>query len=138
MNYANPDLSMITKITHLTLFVHDQDEALRFYTEKIGFKIHTDAKFDELRWLTLHAPEQPHVELALILATTPEEKALVGKQGAKKPFLSLETNDCWQDFERLQSLGVVMLEAPKVQPWGIAAVCLDLYENIIYMCQPNP
>jgi predicted enzyme related to lactoylglutathione lyase len=128
---------MITKITHMTLFVHDQDEALRFYTEKIGFKIHTDAKFDELRWLTLHAPEQPDFELVLFLATTDAEKAMVGKQGAQKPFLTLETNDCVKDFERLEKAGVVMLEPPKVQPWGTAAACLDLYENVIYMCQPN-
>ena len=128
---------MITKITHMTLFVHDQEEALRFYTEKIGFKIHTDVQFDELRWLTLHAPEQPDFELVLFLANAPEEKAMVGKQGGPKPFLTLETNDCMKDFERLQSLGVITLEAPKAFPWGIAASCLDLYENVIYMCQPN-
>lgn len=128
---------MITKITHLTLFVHNQEEALHFYTEKIGFKIHTDTQFGPLRWLTLHAPGQPDFELVLFLATTLEEKALVGKQGAGKPFLTLESNDCIKDIEHLEKLGVTICEKPQQQPWGIAASCLDLYGNMVYLCQPN-
>lgn len=125
---------MFTKITHITVFVTNQDDALAFY-QKLGFKMHTDASFGDIRWLTLCLPEQPDVEIALIKAEDEQELALVGKQSASKPLLSLETDNCRQDYERLLQAGVTFLEAPTERPWGIAAVMQDIYGNIIYMCQ---
>lgn len=127
---------MITKVSHLTLFVHNQDEALQFYTHNLGFKVHTDAQFGPMRWLTIHPAQQPDFEIALLLATTAEEKALVGKQAALKPFISLETTDCKADYEQLKALGVEFMDTPTEQPWGISVACKDLYGNMIYMCQP--
>lgn len=127
---------MITKVTHLTFFVHNQDEALQFYTQKLGFKLHTDAQFGPMRWLTVHPAGQPDFEIALILAETPEEKALVGKQAASKPLISLETTDCAADYEALKANGVVFVDEPTTQPWGVSVMCKDLYGNMIYMCQP--
>lgn len=127
---------MIANISHLTLFVTNQDEALKFYTEKVGFKVHTDAMFGEnFRWLTLNLPNQNDFELVLMPVETPEEKALVGKQGAKKPFFSLATTDCKADYERLTKLGVKFSQKPTEEPWGISAGFEDLYGNSIYMCQ---
>lgn len=126
---------MLSKITHLTVFVHNQDEALTFY-QKIGFAIHTDAQFGPLRWLTLCMPNQKDVEVALLLAESPEEKALVGKQGAGKPFITLESTDCLKDYEQLKKAGVTFLEAPAKQDWGVSTSCKDLYGNVIYICQP--
>src|SRR5438105_2350383 len=125
---------MITKITHLSIFVTNQDEALQFY-KKLGFSLHTDEQFGDLRWLTLCLPQQSDVEIALILAATPEEKALVGKQAASKPLFSVETDDCKRDYEILKAHGVTFLEAPAEQPWGISTALKDLYGNTIYMCQ---
>ncbi|MCL4380490.1 VOC family protein [Candidatus Dependentiae bacterium] len=125
---------MFTKLTHITLFVTNQDEALKFYTA-IGFIVHTDAQFGSMRWLTLCLPEQPELELALILAETAEEKSLVGKQGAAKPFISLASNDCQYDYDKLTKQGIVFTEKPTEQPWGIAAALHDLYGNTIYICQ---
>ncbi|MCL5874944.1 MAG: VOC family protein [Candidatus Dependentiae bacterium] len=127
---------MFTKITHISLFVHDQDAALDFYT-KLGFAVHTDALFGTLRWLTLHLPEVKDMELALLKAETEQEKALVGKQAGDKPFISLESNDCVADYERLKTLNVLGLEKPETQPWGISFGFKDLYGNIIYVCQPH-
>lgn len=127
---------MLTKITHLTLLVPDQDQALKFY-QLIGFTIHTDAAFDGMRWLTLHLPEQPDFELVLLLAETEQEKVLVGKQGASKPFFTLATDSCQQDYERLHLAGVEFVEKPAEQPWGIAAMFKDPFGNLIYICQ-NP
>jgi catechol 2,3-dioxygenase-like lactoylglutathione lyase family enzyme len=127
---------MITKVTHLTLFVTNQDNALKFYTESLGFKVHTDAMFGpDFRWLTICPPEQPDFEIAILKAETPEEKALVGKQGAGKPFFSLATTDCRKDFELLSSRGVKFAQEPKVEEWGISAAFQDLEGNMIYMCQ---
>src|SRR3989304_4171152 len=102
---------MFTKITHITMFVHNQDEALAFY-QKLGFVVHTDAMFGPMRWLTLHLPEQKDTELVLMLAETAQEKALVGAQGALKPFISFETTDCQKDYERLKVAGVKFTEEP--------------------------
>src|SRR3990167_73002 len=110
---------MLTKITHITLFVPNQDEALDFYN-KIGFQVHTDAMFGTMRWLTLHLPEQKDTELVLMLAESKEEKALVGKQAAKKPVISFESTDCYKDYERLKAAGVKFAEAPAKHEWGIA------------------
>src|SRR5579862_9253829 len=126
---------MITKITHLTLFVTSQDDALAFYT-KLGFQVHSDAMFgDNMRWLTLNLPDQADFELALMPAETAEEKALVGKQGAKKPFFCFATTDCKKDYELLKSKGVKFQQEPNEEPWGISAGFEDLYGNALYMCQ---
>ena len=127
---------MLTKVTHITLFVNSQDEALNFYTDKLGFKIHTDADFQGFRWLTICLPEQPDMEIALMPALTPEEKALVGKQGGDKPFISLESNYCLGDYERLNAAGVKFFEKPKTEPWGVSVAMQDLLGNTIYICQP--
>lgn len=127
---------MITKITHLTLFVTNQDEALSFY-QQLGFKVHTDAHFGDIRWLTLHPSEQPHFELVLMLAATDDEKALVGKQGGSHPLICLESNNCQQDYEQLKAADIEFMGVPETQPWGIAVLCKDLYGNMIYICQPQ-
>lgn len=126
---------MITRITHLTLFVKDQAEALDFYVNKLGFKVHTDHMFDQMRWLTICPSEQPDMEIALMLASTPEQKLLVGKQAIQVPLFSVATNDCQKTYQELTAKDVKFLEAPKEQPWGISAIFLDLYGNIMYLCQ---
>jgi len=125
---------MITRITHITLFVHDQEKALNFY-QQLGFRVHTDAQFGVMRWLTVCLPEQSDLEIALMKAETNHEITLIGKQAADKPLISLESSDCYADYERLHKAGVVFVEQPKKQPWGIGAVCKDLDGNLIYMCQ---
>lgn len=125
---------MITKITHITLFVHDQNDALNFY-KKLGFQVHTDAQFGETRWLTVNLPEQKDVELVLAKAETEHEKNLVGKQGYKKPFISLETTDCIKEYDRLKKEGVTFLGEPVAEAWGIACGLEDLYGNMIYVTQ---
>jgi predicted enzyme related to lactoylglutathione lyase len=125
---------MLTKITHITLFVHNQDDALTFY-KKLGFVLNTDHLFDTTRWLTLNLPGQKELELVLMLAETAQEKELVGKQGGLKPLLSLESNDCQKDYMTLKEAGIHILEQPAEQPWGISMEIEDLYGNRIHICQ---
>jgi catechol 2,3-dioxygenase-like lactoylglutathione lyase family enzyme len=125
---------MLTKITHITLFVNDQDTALNFY-QKLGFKVHTDAMFGEMRWLTLHLPTQIDMELVLLKAESEHEKALVGKQAGDKPVFNFETSDCLGDYERLSVAGVNFLAKPETQPWGTSAAFTDADGNVLYMCQ---
>jgi catechol 2,3-dioxygenase-like lactoylglutathione lyase family enzyme len=78
---------LITGFSHSTIWVLDQDEALEFYTEKLGFELNTDATMDDFRWLTVNAPDRPEHELVLAVPGPPmmdeesaeQVKALVAK-----------------------------------------------------------
>jgi catechol 2,3-dioxygenase-like lactoylglutathione lyase family enzyme len=126
---------MLTKISHITLFVHNQEDALNFYM-KLGFVIHTDAMFGPMRWLTLNLPGQGDLELVLIKAETPEEKALVGKQGAARPLISFESADCFNDYLVLKTAGIEFPQEPAQQAWGTSVAFKDLYGNMLYIAQP--
>ncbi len=127
---------MFKKITHITVFVSNQDEALNFY-KKLGFVVHTDANFGPMRWLTLNLEGQKDMELVLLKAEDDQEKSLVGKQAGEKPLFNLETSDCFADYEKLNKLGINFIEKPTEQPWGVSAAFKDLDGNLIYMCQPR-
>lgn len=127
---------MIKKVTHFTVFVKSQDDALKFYTESLGFKLHTDAQFEGFRWLTVHPAGQPDFEIALMPAMSPEEQLLVGKQGGKHPLFALESDNCKQDFELLKAQGVKLHGEPKHEPWGISVAFEDLYGNMLYISEP--
>lgn len=127
---------MLTKLSHVTLFVKNQDDALDFYTNKLGLKLHTDAIFgDDLRWLTVMPTAQADMELALVRAESDEEKALVGNQSGQKPFLSFACDDCEAVHQTLKNNGVKIVSAPEKQPWGTAMCVEDLYGNQLYIVQ---
>lgn len=126
---------MITKVTHLPIFVNNQDEALAFYTEKLGFDLNTDSQWDTMRWLTVSPKQQPYFELILTLADTPEQKALVGKQGGGMPLIAVEVDNCEKAYAELVEKGVTSAAQPETKPWGISAMVKDLYGNDIYLVQ---
>jgi catechol 2,3-dioxygenase-like lactoylglutathione lyase family enzyme len=120
----------------VTIFVSDQDKALEFYTKKLGFSVHTDAMFDDdLRWLTINPPGQEDLELSLMLTTSPEEQALVGKQGGNKPLLAFSCDDCEKLHQELKKAEVFIVSAPESQPWGKSMCIADLYGNMLYVVQ---
>lgn len=125
------------RISHMPLFVTSQDEALAFYTNKLGFKVHTDAPFGDMRWLTLCTESEPNFELIISLAQTPETKALVGKQGgdAHSPFFCLATSDCAAFVAQMRKNGVEIVQDVKKEQWGTSAMIKDLYGNLIYVTQ---
>ncbi|NZA25442.1 VOC family protein [Luteimonas sp. SJ-92] len=100
------------------LYVRDQDEALRFYVDKLGFQVHTDVGGGEYRWLTVQHPRQPSFQLGLFLpgppvhdeATAQALQALVAK-GAMPP-LVLDVDDCRGAWERMRALGVEFTQEP--------------------------
>jgi catechol 2,3-dioxygenase-like lactoylglutathione lyase family enzyme len=105
------------------LYVRDQDEALAFYVDKLGFRVHTDARNGDYRWLTVQHPDQPSFQLGLFrpqapvldAATAQAANELVAK-GAMPP-LVLMIDDCRGAFERLRALGVEFTQAP-VERYG--------------------
>ena len=106
---------MITKISHTSLFVTDQEKAYDFYINKLGFKVHTDVKMDNgFRWLTITAPEQPDLEIAILQPLHPGMKNDEETQNAFKVLLEksalgagvLHTPNCRATYEELKAKGV--------------------------------
>jgi catechol 2,3-dioxygenase-like lactoylglutathione lyase family enzyme len=100
------------------VYVRDQDEAVTFYVDKLGFRIHTDVKNGEYRWLTVQHPEQPTFQLGLFKPGPPVHdegtaqslRAIVAK-GAMPP-LVLVVKDCRAAYDRLRGKGVEFMQEP--------------------------
>ena len=105
------------------LYVRDQDEALSFYVEKLGFRVHTDVRNGDYRWLTVQHPEQPSFQLGLFRpgppvhdqATAQTLQSVVAK--GPMPPLVLTVNDCRAACERMRALGVEFTQEP-VERYG--------------------
>jgi uncharacterized glyoxalase superfamily protein PhnB len=116
-------------IAHTHLWVHDQDEALAFWTEKVGFELRSDVSFPEMgdfRWLTVGPPGQPDVAVVLMnipgppmmdAETTEQVRGLMAKGFAGTVFLA--TDDCRASYEELKARGVEFSEPPEERPYGI-------------------
>ena len=136
---------MITRLTHVNVWVHDQDEALAFYTEKLGFELREDVTVPELgnfRWLTVGVPGQDEVALTLMAVPGPpvfdEEtrdqlQALVAKGAAGGLFFA--TDDAQGTFEDLKGRGVEFVQEPMQQPYGLDAGFRDSSGNQMRMMQ---
>ncbi len=126
------------KIRHITLLVRNQDEALKFYTEKLRFVKHVDARvwYNSIRWVTVSPKDQPDIEITLVLADTEEKEMAVGKQTGDHIFLSLKTDNIDRDYNELKSKGVNFITHPEERDWGRDAVFEDLYGNLIDLIQP--
>jgi uncharacterized glyoxalase superfamily protein PhnB len=133
------------RIASAQLWVHDQDEALAFYTQKVGMEIKSDVTVPELgnfRWLTVGPPGQDEVAIVLMAipgppvfeAETVEQiKAVMAKGVAGTVFLT--TDDCRADYEELKGRGVEFVEAPEERPYGIDAGFRDPSGNHLRLTQ---
>ncbi|HET7794592.1 MAG TPA: VOC family protein [Rhizobacter sp.] len=100
------------------VYVRDQDEALAFYVDKLGFRVHTDVRNGDYRWLTVQHPEQPSFQLGLFnpgppvldAATAQAVRAVVAK-GAMPPMV-MTVNDCRAACERMREKGVEFTQEP--------------------------
>jgi len=101
------------------LYVRDQDEALEFYVEKLGFRVHTDVRNGDYRWLTVQHPDQPSFQLGLFkpgppvldAATAQTLNAIVAKGGM--PPLVLAVDDCRAAYARMLAQGVEFTQHPE-------------------------
>jgi catechol 2,3-dioxygenase-like lactoylglutathione lyase family enzyme len=100
------------------IYVRDQDEALAFYLDKLGFKVHTDVRNGEYRWLTVQYPEQPFFQLGLFVPGPPLHDAETARalhaivaKGAM-PSLVLTVSDCRAAYDRMRALGVEFTQEP--------------------------
>ena len=138
---------MIKQLTNTQVWVHDQDEALAFYTEKLGFELREDVTVTELgnfRWLSVGVPGQPDVAITLMAVPGPpvfDEDTrkkileLVSKGAATGLFFA--TDDIHGTYEELKSRGVEFQQEPTKQPYGIDAGLRDPSGNSMRVMQQN-
>lgn len=125
----------MNRVKIITLLVKDYDEAIEFYTRKLGFELIEDKTFGPGRWVTLSLPANRETALALELATDESDQSLVGRQAGSFPLLAIDTLDCLADFERLKSNDVKTHGEPQSGPWGTGVMVEDLYGNKFFLSQ---
>ena len=111
----------IDKVATLTIAVKDQDEALRWFTEKLDFEKRIDLSALGMRWLTIAPKHQKEVEFVLA-SWFPDHL------GKNAPCV-VETQNCRETYETLKNRGVTFSQSPTEKPYGIEAVFEDLYGN---------
>jgi predicted enzyme related to lactoylglutathione lyase len=132
------------RIANAQLWVHDQDEALAFYTQKLGMEVRADVTLAEMgfRWLTVGPAGQPDVGIVLMAipgppmmdaGTVAEVKSLMAKGFAGTIFL--RTDDCRASYEELRDRGVEFVEEPEERPYGIDSSFRDPSGNHIRLTQ---
>ena len=133
---------MITGMGTVNLFVEDQERALQFYTQKLGFEVRNDATLDGFRWLTVAPKGQREPQFLLAVPAppmfSPEDAANLRSVLAKgaMPGGVLLTNDCRSDYADLKAKGVTFLQEPADRPYGIEALLRDDEGNWFSLTQP--
>jgi predicted enzyme related to lactoylglutathione lyase len=133
------------KLANAQLWVHDQQEALDFYTDKVGWEVRMDATLPEMggfRWLTVGPPSQPDVSVVLMAIPGPpvmdeqtadQIRELMAKGFAGTVFLA--TDDCRASYEELKARGVEFTETPEERPYGIDSGFRDPSGNSLRLTQ---
>lgn len=122
----------------VTFLVRDYDEAIAFFTGKLGFDLAEDADQGEgKRWVVVAPPGAAEARLLLARAADPVQRSQIGKQGGGRVFLFLTTDDFRRDHRRLGAAGVRFLEAPRAEVYGTVAVFEDLYGNKWDLIEPK-
>ncbi len=127
------------RIGRMAIVVRDYDEAIHFYTEKLGFVLVEDRDLGgSKRWVRVAPSVGGGAELLLARAATPAQRERIGDQTGGRVFIFLETDDFWRDYRAMSDRGVTVCRPPKEEPYGTVAVLLDLYGNKIDLIQPRP
>ncbi len=126
MDFKGSDMQQIGQ---LSLVVNDYDEAIEFYTQKLGFKLLEDQDFGNgKRWVRV-TPSGSSCSLLLAKAVNPQQAQSVGNQTGGRVFLFLYTDDFWRDYEHMLSAGVKFIGQPREEAFGTVVVFEDLYGN---------
>jgi catechol 2,3-dioxygenase-like lactoylglutathione lyase family enzyme len=137
---------MLKQLTHTQVWVHDQDEALAFYTDKLGLEVREDVTVPELgnfRWLSVGVPGQSDVAITLMPIPGPpvfdeETRKKIAELMAKgcATALFFTTDDIEGTYEELKSKGVEFTQPPEERPYGVDAGFRDPSGNQARMMQP--
>jgi catechol 2,3-dioxygenase-like lactoylglutathione lyase family enzyme len=115
----------------MALVVNDYDDAIAFYTQKLGFTLEEDTVLSETkRWVRVAPKGSSGFSLLLAKAASDEQKSRVGNQTGGRVFLFLHTDDFWRDYKAMQAVGVEFVRDPVTEVYGTVAVFKDLYGNL--------
>jgi catechol 2,3-dioxygenase-like lactoylglutathione lyase family enzyme len=129
---------MLKAITHVNVWVRDQDEARDFYTQKLGFEVREDVTLEEMggfRWLTVGPPGQPELQMILMrpdaIPASPDTVAKLQDVVAKGAGggVIFEVEDCRATYEELKAKGVEFVQEPRTESWGTSAIFKDSEGN---------
>ncbi len=134
---------MIKRVTHATIYVKDQNEALRFYTEKLGFEVRSDMTMGDFRWLTVGLKDQPDFEFILYglrpdgFFLSEEDIAVMTRLLENGKFGSplMKTDDIQKAYEEMTAKGVEFVRPPTEQPYAIEAIFKDNSGNTFSLHQ---
>ena len=123
---------MAQSLAHVALVVRDYDEAIAWFTGKLGFALVADEDQPEQdkRWVLVAPAGSRGTSLLLARASTPEQAAFIGNQAGRRVFLFLATDDFSRDHAAMLAAGVEFVREPKQASYGIVAVFEDLYGNL--------
>jgi catechol 2,3-dioxygenase-like lactoylglutathione lyase family enzyme len=119
-------------IALVALVVRDYDEAIDFYTNKLGFTLVEDSYQPEQdkRWVVVKPSGDSATSLLLARASSPHQETYVGNQAGGRVFMFLQTDDFWRDYKRMLCADIKFVREPKEAPYGVVAVFEDLYGNL--------
>jgi len=132
---------MLDRVSHVGVWVFDQDEALDFYTQKLGMQVREDARMGDFRWLTVGPPGQPDMEIMLLVPGPPpldpqtaeRVRALVA-EGAMGGLI-FSSDDVWRTYEELSARGVEFHQEPTERSYGMDAAFRDPFGNAFRISQ---
>lgn len=128
---------MHQQIIQIALVVTDYDEAIKFYTQKLGFRLLEDTKMSETkRWIRV-APQGSDMALLLAKAANEEQQKSVGNQTGGRVFLFMHTDDFERDYQNLKDQNILIVRERSDEPYGIVAVFEDLYGNLWDLIEPT-
>jgi len=125
---------MPQSLAHISLIVRDYDEAIAWFTDRLGFTLVEDTyqPAQDKRWVVVAPAGAPPGATTILLAraSTPEQAAFIGNQAGGRVFLFLQTDDFWRDYEAYRTRGIRFAREPKDEAYGTVAVFEDLYGNL--------
>ncbi|MEM9337273.1 MAG: VOC family protein [Bacteroidota bacterium] len=129
---------MRQEIVQIALVVKNYDEAIRFYTEKLGFQLVEDTQLSETkRWVRIRPAGSSGFCLLLAQANSTAQKQSIGNQTGGRVFLFLHTDNFDRDFKNYTTNGVEVVSGPREEEYGKVAVIKDLYGNLIDLIEPK-
>ena len=129
---------MNQRIVQISLVVKDYDEAIDFYTKKLGFELVEDTRLSETkRWVVVKPKGKGSCKLLLTQAANAEQEKAIGNQTGGRVFLFLYTDDIKRDYTNLVANNVRIVRELETQPYGTVCVFADLYGNLYDLIEPK-
>jgi len=124
-------------LAHIALVVKDYDEAIQFYTQKLGFTLIEDTKLsEEKRWVLVKPPGAKECSILLARAANQKQSASIGNQTGGRVFLFLFTDNFLRDYSNYVERGINFIRPPQKEEYGQVAVFEDLYGNLWDLIEP--